>query len=444
MRNGINNFLKGFLPGDNVRFRPDELTFWASTASSMQEEVAGAAAVGGGDGKPKVTIGADGKATIKLTNNHYPAMEKVRMPEEIEARARKEAAINAAKGGSPDGEGGDGGGGGGGGGSAAAEKEGGEGDGAAKEAPSKPSFVLKVEAGTYAENGQVIVLLGENGTGKSTFIELLARNLLNAGGGAGGHGGRGGGKGGGKGGAGKGGKGQQQNGGSAGGKARLAAAKAGMSGDAAAAANKVNGIVSVKRQHPLERARRMWNGTVREFLDASPVSQACNGDRSFRLLVMNPLRMDELMDLPLKSLSGGELQRLAVVVCLGTPAQIFMLDEPSAALDCEQRVAVAKVIKRWVVSHCGKTAFVVEHDFAMASILADRVIVFSGTPGVDCTAGAPQLVESGFNQLLEQLNASMRLDPDNGRPVVNKRNSAIDREQKRAGTYYQFDADPDI
>ena len=150
------------------------------------------------------------------------------------------------------------------------------------------------------------------------------------------------------------------------------------------------------------------------------------------------------MDLPLKSLSGGELQRLAVVVCLGTPAQIFLLDEPSAALDCEQRVAVAKVIKRWVVNHCGNTAFVVEHDFAMAAILADRVVVFSGQPGVSCVAGAPQLVESGFNQLLQQLNASMRLDPDNGRPVVNKRNSALDRELKSAGKYYHFDMDPDV
>ena len=150
------------------------------------------------------------------------------------------------------------------------------------------------------------------------------------------------------------------------------------------------------------------------------------------------------MDLPLKSLSGGELQRLAVVVCLGTPAQIFLLDEPSAALDVQQRVAVAKVIKRWVVNHSGKTAFVVEHDFSMSSILADRVIVFSGKPGVDCTAGSPQLVETGFNQLLKQLNSSMRLDPDNGRPVVNKRNSAIDRAQKSAGQFYQFDMDPDI
>jgi ATP-binding cassette subfamily E protein 1 len=93
----------------------------------------------------------------------------------------------------------------------------------------------------------------------------------------------------------------------------------------------------------------------------------------FRLLVLKPLRFEGLLHLPLKSLSGGELQRLAVVVCLGTPTEVYLLDEPSAALDCEQRVAVAKVIKKWVVGYLQKTAFVVEHDFAMASILADRV-----------------------------------------------------------------------
>ena len=467
VRNGINQFLKGFLPGDNVRFRADELTFWASTASAMQEEVA-SAAVGGGkgaaeDGGAKIVMGADGKPTVKLSNTSYPAMEKVRMPEEIQARERKEQAMNAAKMAAKDGnddsdsdsddEGGSGGGGKKGGkgkgkkgGKAAAAAAAGRGaggglgegrsaDGAAAAAggeaePQKPSFRLRVEAGTYAENGQVVVLLGENGTGKSTFIEMLAQHLVK------GIGGGGKGKGKGKGG---------QNGGSANAKERLAAAKAGQNVSGAAnAASKVNGIVSVKRQHPLEKARRLWGGTVREFLDASPVSNACNMDRSFRLLVMNPLKMEELMDLPLKSLSGGELQRLAVVVCLGTPAQIFLLDEPSAALDVQQRVAVAKVIKRWVVNHSGKTAFVVEHDFSMSSILADRVIVFSGKPGVDCTAGSPQLVETGFNQLLKQLNSSMRLDPDNGRPVVNKRNSAIDRAQKSAGQFYQFDMDPDI
>merc|ERR1719235_1694307 len=101
---------------------------------------------------------------------------------------------------------------------------------------------------------------------------------------------------------------------------------------------------------------------------------------------MKPLSMDEIMDLPVASLSGGELQRLAIVTCIGTPACVYLLDEPSAGLDCEQRVIVAKVIKRWIVSHLNRSAFVIEHDALMMSALADRMILFTGRPGIECTA----------------------------------------------------------
>ena len=48
------------------------------------------------------------------------------------------------------------------------------------------------------------------------------------------------------------------------------------------------------------------------------------------------------------------------------------MDEPSAYLDSEQRIAAAKVIKRFIM-HSKKTAFIVEHDFIMATYLADRL-----------------------------------------------------------------------
>ena len=38
------------------------------------------------------------------------------------------------------------------------------------------------------------------------------------------------------------------------------------------------------------------------------------------------------------------------------------------------------------ILHTKKTAFIVEHDFIMATYLADRVIVFEGNPSVDATA----------------------------------------------------------
>jgi translation initiation factor RLI1 len=72
-----------------------------------------------------------------------------------------------------------------------------------------------------------------------------------------------------------------------------------------------------------------------------------------------------------QNLSGGELQRVAIVLCLGKPADVYLIDEPSAYLDSEQRIACSKVIKRFIM-HSKKTAFVVEHDFIIATYLADR------------------------------------------------------------------------
>ena len=62
---------------------------------------------------------------------------------------------------------------------------------------------------------------------------------------------------------------------------------------------------------------------------------------------MKPLRMDDIMEQEVQNLSGGELQRVALALCLGKPADVYLIDEPSAYLDSEQRLVAAKVIKRY-------------------------------------------------------------------------------------------------
>jgi len=146
------------------------------------------------------------------------------------------------------------------------------------------------------------------------------------------------------------------------------------------------------------------------------------------------MHVDKMSDLEVQSLSGGQLQSVAIVLTLGRPANIYLFDEPSAYLDVEQRVAAARVIRRFVLNH-KKTAFVVEHDFVMATYLADRVIVFDGRPGVQSHASSPMPLAEGMNKFLSQLNITFRAGR-NGRPRINKVGGVRDTEQKKTGNYF--------
>merc|ERR1719462_183117 len=156
--------------------------------------------------------------------------------------------------------------------------------------------------------------------------------------------------------------------------------------------------------------------------------------------VIKPLKIEDIFDQEVQNLSGGELQRVAMTLCLGKPADVYLIDEPSAYLDSEQRLHAAKVIKRFIL-HAKKTAFVVEHDFIMATYLADMVIVFEGQPGIKTTANTPMSLLIGMNKFLESLEITFRRDPGNYRPRINKLDSVKDVEQKSSGNYFFIEDD---
>ena len=112
----------------------------------------------------------------------------------------------------------------------------------------------------------------------------------------------------------------------------------------------------------------------------------------------------------------------------------------SFVMNSEQRIAASKVIKRFIM-HAKKTAFVVEHDFIMATYLADKVIVYDGNPGVETTAHAPQSLIPGMNTFLKMLDITFRRDPTNYRPRINKHDSVKDQEQKKSGQFFYVDED---
>lgn len=241
------------------------------------------------------------------------------------------------------------------------------------------SFKLNIEAGDFTDS-EIIVMMGENGTGKTTFCRLLAGALK---------------------------------------------------------PDSQKSVPEMRISMKPQTITPKFDGTVRQLF-FKKIKQSFLSPQ-FQTDVVKPLKLDDFIDQEVKNLSGGELQRVAIVLALGIPADIYLIDEPSAYLDSEQRIIASRVIKRFIM-HSKKTAFIVEHDFIMATYLADRVIVFDGQPGIDAHANKPESLLTGCNTFLKNLDVTFRRDPTNYRPRINKSGSQLDQEQKMSGNFVSSNA----
>jgi len=238
-------------------------------------------------------------------------------------------------------------------------------------------FSLRVERGDI-KRGEVVGIVGPNGIGKTTFIKLLA----------------------------------------------------GLEKPDKGAAPSLSGFsTSYKPQY----ISAEYEGPVNSLL-ASIAEERYDTDY-FRNGIIHPLSLEDFLERDVKDLSGGELQRVAVAACLAKKAQLYLLDEPSAYLDVEERLSVAKATRK-VIEDNEAFAYVVEHDIAIQDFMADRLMIFSGRPGVDGTAASPSPLREGMNRFLQEMDITFRRDPETGRPRVNKLGSKTDRIQKEAGEYY--------
>ncbi|KAG9347105.1 hypothetical protein JZ751_006032 [Albula glossodonta] len=253
-------------------------------------------------------------------------------------------------------------------------------------------FELEIVEGEFTDS-EIMVMLGENGTGKTTFIRMLAGRLKPDEG--------------------------------VGNKFR-----------AVILSPSTGEVPILNVSYKPQKISPKFKGSVRALLHEK-IRDAYTHPQ-FITDVMKPMQIESIIDQDVQNLSGGELQRVALALCLGKPADVYLIDEPSAYLDSEQRLMAARVIKRFIL-HAKKTAFVVEHDFIMATYLADRVIVFDGIPSKSTAANTPQTLLAGMNKFLAQLEITFRRDPNNFRPRINKMNSIKDVEQKKSGNYFFLD-----
>lgn len=238
-------------------------------------------------------------------------------------------------------------------------------------------FRLKIEPGE-AKLGEVIGILGPNGIGKTTFIKILA----------------------------------------------------GVEKPDQGPSPTENILkVSYKPQY----ISTEYEGTVEDLLRLAAKDKFTSS--WYQTEIVNRLNISPLFDRNVKELSGGELQKVAIALCLSHEADIYLLDEPSAYLDVEERLAMARTVRRVVEDKC-VTAFVVEHDIIAMDFIADRLMIFTGESGVYGMARSPVSLLDGMNTFLREMGVTFRRDPDTKRPRVNKENSKLDKYQKKIGQYY--------
>ena len=151
--------------------------------------------------------------------------------------------------------------------------------------------------------------------------------------------------------------------------------------------------------------------------------------------ILIPMGMKRLYDKNINTLSGGELQKVAVCTTLVRPANIYALDEPSAFLDVEDRISLAKFLHRFVKAE-GKSAMIIDHDMQLIDLVSDSLVIFTGTPAIEGIAHNPMNKEDGMNQFLRTLAITYRKDETTGRPRINKMGGRLDRKQKDSGDYY--------
>ncbi len=144
-----------------------------------------------------------------------------------------------------------------------------------------------------------------------------------------------------------------------------------------------------------------------------------------------------LLERKLSQLSGGQLQKVSIAHTLSLEADLYLLDEPSAFLDVEQRIAFCHLISDFI-EYRKKPVFIIDHDISLIDRVSNRIMLFSGERSKKGHGSKAMHKREGMDLFLKAMDITVRRDVDTFRPRINKPGSVLDREQREKGDYYSL------
>lgn len=102
------------------------------------------------------------------------------------------------------------------------------------------------------------------------------------------------------------------------------------------------------------------------------------------------LELEKLYDRDINMLSGGELQRFALMIVMIQKVQVYIFDEPTSYLDVKQRIKAAKMIRG--LQTPDNYIILVEHDLSILDYLSDFICVLYGEPAAYGVVTMPSTV----------------------------------------------------
>lgn len=165
----------------------------------------------------------------------------------------------------------------------------------------------------------------------------------------------------------------------------------------------------------------------------------------------NPRPADELLDLVglaavartrFRRLSGGERQRLGLALALVGRPEVVILDEPTAGMDPEARVATRAIVAD--LRSAGAAILLTSHDLGDVERMADRVVILAG--GRILASGTPAELAAGSRARLRfRLDRALHAEPlaGLGTALARARPGATLVAESDAGWYRVEGAAPD-